>query len=76
MWQRIKDLLEIRFWKLAKWIIRKGYGADCEESDIDEELFSNPKEMRAYLTSTSRCASCRAKEVIDWIDHHIDLIRM
>ena len=24
------DCLEIQFWKIAKWLIRKGYGADCE----------------------------------------------
>ena len=26
----MKDYLEIKFWQLAKHIIKKSYGADCE----------------------------------------------
>ena len=67
------DKLEILFWRLAIWIIRKGYGADCRESDIDdfpenkEELLKDPK---------GRCGSCRAKEAIEWIEDHIELIKL
>ena len=50
--------IEILFWKIAKRIIIRGYGADCEEKD---EL--------------GLCDSCKAKEVVDWIDKHIELIR-
>lgn len=53
--QYLKDKLEIHFWKVAKYLIRNGYGADCSEKD-------------------PYCSSCRAKEVVEWIDEHIDLI--
>lgn len=23
--------LEIQYWRIAKWLIRKGYGADCND---------------------------------------------
>lgn len=64
------DILEIHFWRVAKWIIRRGYGADCETSDIQDSKLKTIDDV----FSKGRCASCRAKEVIDWIDHHIDLI--
>lgn len=68
------QLLEIHFWKIAKWLIRRGYGAYCQTSDIDDfpETFKNPKSV----FSQSRCGSCRAKEIIEWIDGHIELLRM
>ncbi len=64
--------LEIQFWKVAKWIIRRGYGADCETSDLDElpQTYKTPQDV----FRGGRCGSCRAKEVIDWIDGHIDLL--
>jgi hypothetical protein len=58
---------EIKFWILAKWIIRRGYGADCETKAIDD-FPDIPRDHPGY------CASCKAKEVIEWIDGHIDLI--
>jgi hypothetical protein len=62
------------FWKIAKFLIRNSYGADCETSDLDEypELYKEPKNV--FLQS--RCASCRAKEIIDWIEVHIRLLEM
>ncbi|MDD3267666.1 MAG: hypothetical protein PHC75_10875 [Burkholderiales bacterium] len=54
--------IEILFWKIAKHIIKKGYGADCSAPDIPRPILP-------------RCASCEAKEVIDFIDRHIDLIK-
>lgn len=27
----MKDFLEIQFWRQAKWLIIKGYGADCPD---------------------------------------------
>lgn len=50
--------LEIQFWKIAKWLIKRGYGACCLDRDI-----------------YGLCASCDAKDVIDWIDNHIKLLK-
>lgn len=50
------DFIEIQFWKLAKYLIRRGYVVDCSNYD-------------------NHCPSCRAKEVIEWIDGHIALIK-
>lgn len=66
--------LETRFWKIAKWIIIKGYGCDCKKRDIDEEMFAEPNDMRDWLKNGSRCPSCKAKEVVEWIEKHISLL--
>ena len=29
--KQMKDYLEIKFWKLAKWIIVRGYGNGCPD---------------------------------------------
>ena len=71
----MRDFLEIQFWRVAKWLIRHGYGANCETKDYEDNMFADPDEMRQYLQGTSRCGSCRAKEVIEWIDHHVNLLR-
>lgn len=71
----MKDWLEIQFWKVAKWLIIRGYGSGCETSHIDETMFDNPDELRVYLKSGARCGSCRAKEIIEWIDEHINLLK-
>jgi hypothetical protein len=34
----IKDFLEIQFFKIAKWLILKGYNADCK--DYEPECIS------------------------------------
>lgn len=67
------DWLEIQFWRIAKWIIIRGYGCDCRSYDLDDlpEMYKKPKDVFAF----HRCASCRAKEVVDWIDNHISLIK-
>jgi hypothetical protein len=65
---------EIQFWQKAKILIRKGYGANCKVSDLDEfpKYYKNPKNVLL----SSRCPSCRAKEIINWIDEHIRLLKM
>ena len=70
----IKDILEIQFWRVAKRIILKGYGADCETSDLDDfpEKYQTPQSV----FNRGRCGSCRAKEMVNWIDDHISLIQM
>jgi hypothetical protein len=60
------DWLEIQFWKVAKWIIRNGYGANCETLDVDD--FNGTGDF-------ARCASCHAREIIEWIDEHIELLK-
>lgn len=59
--------IEIQFWNFVKWVIRRGYGANCASRDTDD--FPG-------LPENARCGSCRAAEVIDWIDRHIELIKM
>lgn len=67
----MKDWIEIKFWQIAIGLIKSGYGADCETKDY-EDFADHPHEV----TATNRCASCRAREVIDWINHHIELIKL
>lgn len=69
----MRNYLEIQFWKIAKRIIVAGYGCSCETSDLDDfpKIYKKPKDV----FNPARCASCRAKEVCDWIDSHIELIR-
>jgi len=70
----ILDKLDILIAKLAIWSIRRGYGADCEMSDLDE--FSEEYKIPKDVFRSSRCSSCRAKEVIDWLEEHIKLISL
>jgi hypothetical protein len=76
----MKTWLQIKFWKIARWLVVRGYGEGCEISDLDECNIDELKHMYGntmyeIVTSPARCASCRAKEVIQWIDEHIDLIK-
>ena len=65
--------LEVLFWRIARWLIIRGYGCDCETNDLDDfpDIYTKPKDV--FLSR--RCASCRAKEIVDWINNHIDLIK-
>ncbi len=59
----MKDYIEIL---VCKWLIKrikKGYGANCTSKDID----TNNK--------YPRCASCEAKETIEWLEKNIELIK-
>lgn len=67
----MRNYIEIQFWKIAKWIIRKGYGCDCTVKDYNDVGF-----VPRGLNDQGRCGSCAASEVIDWIDNHIDLIKL
>lgn len=66
------DRFEIIIFKIARYLIRRGYGADCKTSDLDDF-----PEMQIHLGKDiqNRCASCKAKEIINWIDGHIELLR-
>lgn len=64
--------LKILFWKIAIYSIKKGYGANCKTSDLEDfpEMYSNSQ----AVFNERRCASCRAKETIKWIENNISLI--
>lgn len=64
----MKDWLEIRFWRMALWLLERGYG-HCDTPDYVDF----PEHDRA-LNGNARCAACQATEVQTWIRHHIQLI--
>jgi len=64
----MNDFIDILIARLAIWSIKRGYGDGCETKDIDDfpELKNSPE---------ARCGSCKAKEVVDFLEHHIKLIK-
>ena len=70
----MKDWFEIKFWKVAIWILRKGYGGNCETCDLDDFDYNNP--ISEQVIAKGRCGSCRARECIIFIQDHISLIKM
>lgn len=52
--------------RLAIWVLKRGYGADCPTRDVADmpELVGHPE---------LRCASCLASETIDFLQNTIDL---
>jgi hypothetical protein len=69
----VLDYLDILLTKLMIRSIRRGYGGDCPTSDLEDlsETYTKPDDVFA----SGRCASCRAKEVIDWLEGHLELMR-
>ena len=70
---------EILFWKKARTILKKGYGANCKTYDLDDfrkEYCNKKNKVKDSVISDSRCGSCRAEEAIVFIDKHIDLLKM
>lgn len=65
----MKTYLEIKFWRIVQWLIRKEWGANCTVPDYNEF----PLHPRG-VNDDGRCGSCQAKEVIDWIEENISLI--
>ena len=63
----IEGFVDVVVARVAIWYIRRGYGANCETTD-KEDFGEN------YLEE-ARCGSCRAKEIIDWLEDHIKLIQ-
>ena len=55
-------ILEIRLFQFIKWIIFKGYGY---ETMAERQNFG-----------VGKCAGCDASWVQDWIDNHIELIKL
>ena len=69
---------EIKFWRRAISLLKKGYGADCRTSDLDDfrKRYTDKKhKMHDLITSDERCVGCRAKETIIFIEDHIDLLK-
>lgn len=58
----MSDWLEIQFWKVAVWLLNRGYGY-CHERD------------GAQFGAEARCGSCNASDVQDWILAHVELIK-
>jgi hypothetical protein len=69
----LQDKIDILIARLAIWSIKRGYGADCETSDLDDlpTDYKVPKDV----FKDQRCGSCRAKEVVDWLEKHIKLMK-
>ena len=70
---KIRDTIDIIIARIAIWNIKKGYGAECETSDLDD--FPDLHKTTKSVFDKGRCGSCRAKEVIDWFEDHIELIK-
>lgn len=62
----MNDFLDVLIARLMIWRIKKGYGADCESKDMND--------LPIEFQYSARCASCRARETIDWLEDHIRLI--
>ena len=62
------DEFDVLLSRLMIYRLRAGYGADCETRDTDDfpELRDTP---------AARCGSCRAGEIIEWLEQHVDLIK-
>lgn len=69
----MKSTEEIKFWRKAQKLLIKGYRANCKTKDLDDfpEDYKEPKDV----FSEGRCGSCRAREIIDWIESHIKLLK-
>lgn len=66
--EAVMDWVEIRVIRVMIWFIRRGWGANCKTKDLDDMdglAWDNP----------GRCGSCRAKEVIEWLEDDIKLIK-
>lgn len=76
MWK--SGISEIDFWREAIRILKEGYGADCLTKDTDD-LYERPDgtlAKEAGMTEKTRCQSCRAREVITFLEDHIELLKM
>jgi hypothetical protein len=71
----MKERFEKWIYRQAIKLIKEGYGADCETSDLDDFYSTCPNDyVGAHHEPKSRCASCRAKEAIEFLEYTIDLI--
>ena len=65
---------EIKFWRKARKLLIDSYGINCKTNDLDDfpNVYKKPKDV--FLKQ--RCASCRTKEIIAYIDDHIELLQL
>lgn len=65
---------EIQFWKKAIKLLEDGYGCNCKISDLDDfpEMWKKGKLSR-NIRHEGRCASCRARETVDFIKFNLRL---
>jgi hypothetical protein len=70
----VMDYFDILLTRLMIWRLRRSYGADCKIRDVDEPDWRDIITERG-LNAPSRCASCQAAEVIDWLNEHIEWCR-
>jgi hypothetical protein len=61
----ITDKIDVLIARAMIWSLRRAYGADCEVSDLIE--FADTPDV-------ARCPSCRAGEIIEFLEEHIKLI--
>lgn len=74
----MNDKQEIQFWQKAIELLKAGYGANCEVSDLDDvhkkAIESENNSVSEIVTHRGRCFSCKAKEAILFIEQHIEAI--
>ena len=58
---------ELKLFQQVRQIIKDGYGANCKTKDT--------KDFPELRTLEERCGSCVAKELIEYLDWYIDLIK-
>jgi len=66
----IKDWFELQLWKIARNRLIKGFGCNCATVDTDD--FPGHDK---HLNAPGRCPSCAAKEVVQWIDAYMRLLK-
>ena len=59
------DYFDILITRIMIWILKRGYGPRCETKDLDD--------FRGEDIGKSRCPTCEAYEIIDWLE---DLIKL
>jgi hypothetical protein len=64
------DFLERMACRFLIWRFRVGYW-NCETSDLDDFPLAGP--LSDLVVSPSRCAGCRAKEAVTFLEGHINL---
>lgn len=70
--------LEILIYRLTIWLLKRGYGANCKTSDLEDfkDDWVRHVPVHEAVVSGGRCGSCRAKETIIFLEEAIKLIKM
>ena len=59
--------IEIWSCKLVIYFLKKGYGPKCRTLDLEDI-------QEIEYDTQGRCPTCKAHEIINWLESHIDLI--